>query len=77
MEIENPNMIDIVYGKPVLFLDGGNWQNGSYAGDFTLKYPYRFREIFVITKRDIDGLPERWVKIMKREVLWGNTKRMW
>ena len=56
------------------FLNGGSWQDGIDAGYFTLGFPYKSREIFSISKIDIDGLPERWVKISKLEVTWRMNK---
>jgi hypothetical protein len=52
------------------FLKGGNWQDGTYAGSFSFTNPRAYREIVPLGMRDIDGLPERWVKILRGESGW-------
>ena len=54
------------------FLKGGNWQDGSYAGSFSFSFtdPRAYRELVPFGVLGVDGLPERWVKILRGETNW-------
>lgn len=54
------------------FLKGGNWDAGTYAGHlyFDLQTYEIKREIFGWPKKDLEGLSDRWLKIISGETGW-------
>ena len=53
------------------FLDGGNRSDEVHEGRFSFGDFRLHREIVGIIHLDVDGLPERWIKIVKGETLRG------
>jgi hypothetical protein len=53
-------------------LNGGNWNDGVDAGFFAYDYLtfQRKRELIPFYKPDMEGLPDRWVRIWNGETGW-------
>jgi hypothetical protein len=52
------------------FLKGGTWTDGVYAGSFSFTDPRAYREIVPLGVLNVEGLPERWVRILREEIGW-------
>lgn len=56
-------------------LEGGNWQNGAGTDYFYNRglASALARRMVPFAEVDTEGLPERWIKIIRKEVRWGRT----
>ena len=52
-------------------LEGGNWDSIG-AGSLYIRRAsiIRGRELFGVSRPDLEGLPDRWIKIVKGRVKW-------
>ena len=51
------------------FLAGGNWADFVDVGRFSLGYLRVHHEIYGVPRLELDGLPERWIRILEGETL--------
>ena len=62
--------------RDISLLKGGNWQDWCYPSfmGFT-KWVVQWEHV-PYWSDDMEGLPERWVKISMREVRWGSSRTL-